>query len=641
MSEPAETSCHPVDFGFALPSMQGSRFASHRSAYESTRSARLSEDGAGSLKCNSISSESTTDITCPSGVPKDLLTVFQAEPLAYIDENQISHSIDVLDFECERDILLRTFRESGANIYVAFETATTDRLGAFLARGEGRVLHFSCHGHPQYLAVDDGWGALQTLSVWQIKEWISRGGRSLHFVFVSACHSRSIGEAFVEAGVPHVVCCRQDSHMLRADAAIEFEKFFYRALACGKHLQEAFDLACQEILVCPTLSIHDRQEEVSKFCLLPQMHQKENYHDVPIFFTQPKRQRPSYVIDSPPATLAFPPPPDNFLGRNLDIFRILQALRVSRFVRVSGPPGIGKSALIKACCRFISKRLHIMKFDDIRWVPFERDDEEDELSVCFTNLFEGLQEKIPVWLFRENYTSCIKKIIRLLEEYRVLLIVEAKSIPNDGTLKLLSFLDTLFRKTRHVSLIVIHRTDQAEFSTHRMQCVESNIEVGYLDLEAAVNLFARMCPHVAERTYHCIGNPKDLCRLLLPASSKGGVSMRLARIFEMLGEGIPENIQRRAKEMSPTTYRKLIAIGRQRELDLQVESRAAIIKRMEELSKDIADSVLDRDFERAHELQAEYDEIEALQKDFPDLRALKRKEETISFDIDMATSAKD
>ena len=37
------------------------------------------------------------------------------------------------------------------------------------------------------------------------------GGLKLDFVFVSACHSRKIGEAFVEAGVTHVVCVKVDA----------------------------------------------------------------------------------------------------------------------------------------------------------------------------------------------------------------------------------------------------------------------------------------------------------------------------------------------------------------------------------------------------------------------------------------------
>jgi hypothetical protein len=139
-----------------------------------------------------------------------------------LDINKVPRAVGRLDFDYEQEILRNAFKETGEKIAVAFETATTDRLSAFLAKGEGRILHFSCHGHPHYLAMDDWWGRLQCLKVSNLKDWIYHDGRSLRFVFVSAaCHSNSIGQAFIEAGVPHVVCCSQDSGLLRADAAIE------------------------------------------------------------------------------------------------------------------------------------------------------------------------------------------------------------------------------------------------------------------------------------------------------------------------------------------------------------------------------------------------------------------------------------
>ena len=46
-----------------------------------------------------------------------------------------------------------------------------------------------------------------------LKEFLSAEGISLQFVFVSACYSKAIGEAFVKAGVPHVVCVKVDSQV--------------------------------------------------------------------------------------------------------------------------------------------------------------------------------------------------------------------------------------------------------------------------------------------------------------------------------------------------------------------------------------------------------------------------------------------
>ena len=157
-------------------------------------------------------------------IQQDLITVFQAAPLAWISaEDGKPQPMTSIDFEFERDLLTKTFDESfseGKNrkILVDFEIATIDRLSYFLAKDEGRILHFSCHGDPSYLALEDDWGGLTTLQTSQLESWISAGGQNLQFVFVSACHSSLIGDAFVKAGVPHVVCCQYDSQ-LREDAA--------------------------------------------------------------------------------------------------------------------------------------------------------------------------------------------------------------------------------------------------------------------------------------------------------------------------------------------------------------------------------------------------------------------------------------
>jgi hypothetical protein len=166
------------------------------------------------------SSSSSSSSSSPRTNTEDLLTVFQAAPLAWVSAaDDVAHPMKAIDFEFERDLLTKTFQECvGTGIRVEYEIATTDRLGFFLAKGEGHILHFSCHGHPTYLALEDEWGGLMMLEVSRLQEWISAGGKNLQFVFVSACYSSLIGDAFVKAGVPHVLCCRYDS-MLREDAA--------------------------------------------------------------------------------------------------------------------------------------------------------------------------------------------------------------------------------------------------------------------------------------------------------------------------------------------------------------------------------------------------------------------------------------
>jgi hypothetical protein len=55
---------------------------------------------------------------------------------------------------------------------------------------------------------------LHLIYVKDLKNLLNAGGLKLDFVFISACHSRATGEAFVEAGVPHVVCVKVEEMVI-------------------------------------------------------------------------------------------------------------------------------------------------------------------------------------------------------------------------------------------------------------------------------------------------------------------------------------------------------------------------------------------------------------------------------------------
>jgi hypothetical protein len=71
---------------------------------------------------------------------------------------------------------------------------------------------------------------MQKLHVAELEELVAHGKkadddcRGLNFAFDSACHSRSIGDAFVASGVPQVVCCMSD---IWNDVLCLFQKLFY------------------------------------------------------------------------------------------------------------------------------------------------------------------------------------------------------------------------------------------------------------------------------------------------------------------------------------------------------------------------------------------------------------------------------
>ena len=192
------------------------------------------------------------------------LKVFQASPLAYGDI-----PIPFMDLDEEEAVLKEALE--GSNIDVTFEIATVTAFSTFLAQGNS-FLHLSCHGHPNQLFIEDGYGGCHILIVGDtLTQWISAGGQRLQFVFVSACHSRSVGEAFIDAGVPYVICCEQDGHQLLDQAARIFARSFYMAVANGLALQESYEMARSTVIQSPEIQQVagiNPEKEAKKFILL-------------------------------------------------------------------------------------------------------------------------------------------------------------------------------------------------------------------------------------------------------------------------------------------------------------------------------------------------------------------------------------
>ncbi|KAL7533545.1 hypothetical protein ACHAXR_008988, partial [Thalassiosira sp. AJA248-18] len=248
----------------------------------------LKEQHEAAMPLESVSdSNAVSSISDVSGEPKtnrkmppaETITVLFSAPLVWRDDENAYHPIEMLDFKLEKSLLWQCFKEASRNIDLSYDNATTDRLQAVMTRGCKR-LHFSGHGHPHSLTFEDGSGGIHWFSVEQLKALISGGlgdgEPPFEFVFVSACHSALAGHTFVGSGVPHVVCCQQESQLMDR-AALSFTRAFYLALAFGRTLKDSFEIGKHAVLSSATVPKPD--EEMAKFMLLPE----DGNHDVPIF----------------------------------------------------------------------------------------------------------------------------------------------------------------------------------------------------------------------------------------------------------------------------------------------------------------------------------------------------------------------
>ena len=92
------------------------------------------------------------------------LSILYSAPL--IDEQ--GHPISLLDFASEKQSLKESFDESGRAFEVFFGAATVDHLQEQVSQG-CEILHYSGHGHPDFLAFEGKTGVAHALEVRTLK----------------------------------------------------------------------------------------------------------------------------------------------------------------------------------------------------------------------------------------------------------------------------------------------------------------------------------------------------------------------------------------------------------------------------------------------------------------------------------------
>jgi len=287
-----------------------------------------------------------------SGVRARLVFMYSA-PLAYMDNSNYPptlRSIETLDFDVEQEILRQSLLNSGRNIELVCVNATTERLRDELTRG-CRALHYSGHGSPAHLSFEDSAGGLHVVDDAMLRSLCAAGTQKLQLVFVSACFSQRAGQAFADAGVPHVLCVNVQEQLLDRAAQI-FTHAFYLALACGDTIRDAFDVGTQAVHAAPNM----RKSESDKFLLLP----LDANHDVSLFDGVSRvgrlKRRPTLTSADELALANLPSVPEHFAGRNVEIYRLVVGVRRRRLLTVSGDRHVGKTALAIAFSHYVAKR---------------------------------------------------------------------------------------------------------------------------------------------------------------------------------------------------------------------------------------------------------------------------------------------
>jgi len=481
------------------------------------------------------------------------LTVFFSAPLGFVIKDSFKPVEADLNFQGERELLFQSFREARMDIDLTFDTATTDRLIAARSR-RCSCIHYSGHGYPKHLAFENGMGGVHWLSVDQLKSVISNGNGGeapFNFVFVSACYSLNIGQTFVEAGVPHVVCCNQNVQLMDC-AALAFTRQFYLALAYGLTVKDAFELGRQAVAVSP--GVPNSEEEMRKFVLLP----SDGNHDQPVFHATRVDHWPvngatdavSLFVgkrDGLPKITEQPLPslPLGFLGREFEMYRILQDLISKRCVALIGEPGIGLTSLASAVCHYISDRKSTLSHFEVFF--FVQPQETRGLTrisslinqLCNKLSAAGMLENIKRGSDFDDTIGCIKLA---LSNVKALIVLDGVDILDtlEDAQELPLFLGSLFQHTPVKVLL----TAQKPFGRMSFAGVGPHpIHVGPLTMKSTIKLFLFLCPHV-----HTDNERRFMLQNLCPLNESllryddAGMSDRSKDLLALMGYGNPSRI---------------------------------------------------------------------------------------------------
>mmetsp|Transcript_9746 Transcript_9746/g.22926 ORF Transcript_9746/g.22926 Transcript_9746/m.22926 type:complete len:1441 (-) Transcript_9746:184-4506(-) len=567
----------------------------------------------------------------------DRIMVFQAAPLAYFNRNSsLHHAVPLHEFGHEVNILRHVAKDAGkvdAEIEVEAQPATLDNFRMFLEKGTAGVLHFSCHGHPDQLAFENGAGYIDGLQPDALKKIMATSKVPIKLVVVNSFHSGRIGKAFLDAGVPHVVCCHH-SEVFRDKASGGFIKNLYRGLAMNKSLKQAFHMAQEAIRV------EEITKHIERYVLLPRKPEDEFYHDIPIFYTRTVPELgiadPEYEDDS----YRLPPLPRHFMGREVDMYEILEALRADDVVRLGGNRGSGKTAVATAVCRYINFRKKTFKYDNVFWMPPSEHvkPEEDTLFGDLCGLFRKILESDHNVWEDGDVIECRERINIELEGTRSLFAIDTRLFETDAAAQNLEdFLGDLLNSGNALKIILITPSDD-------LPPEEDTIYLKNLDFKATALLFGEVSRFITPNGCPAAQSSDEFGALMVPPSvaklqdQTKFSSSRRTELMGHMGGGNPRAIIKAAKQMPASTFIQLIGMANTPEI--HVDSAKTLQAAIKRWSGEKEKAVKAKNHLRALDLEKVLNELDAMRSQFRTLDDLIVQEAELQKKLEAAMSSR-
>merc|ERR1712176_1073100 len=178
-----------------------------------------------------------------------------------------------------------------------------------------------------------------------------------------------------------------------------------------------------------------------------------------------------------------PDMPDQFFGREVDIYEILESLRVDDVVRIGGVRGCGKKSILSVLSRYILERSNSFEIDSVFWLPPNTgvipnpDSLYGDLCLAFQYIIAAEDD---IW-DDENYQEARDRILTQMEGRNSILVIDGRVFTNEIAGEMLERFLTHLLNEVNVKIILITASDIARANTKRSLTEETTIFLGPLD----------------------------------------------------------------------------------------------------------------------------------------------------------------
>lgn len=411
-----------------------------------------------------------------------------------------------IEYNNDLNRIKRTLRNANCNIGFLSSKASTTNFVEVMKKNP-MILHFCGHGvdnsrsmrmastsednvEKYYLLFEDYLirGELVTCGLLESMlnsaySFSTRGLKNkLEFVFVASCHSEIMAKVFLTAGASHVLCVNKDER-ISDEICQEFTELYYRAFFFENlTFCEAFESAKTKIAA----GMFFNGEEAKFKMLLPPRY--DGPHRCTRFISKPD-QNAKFTDYTPVPTFAMPRfTHDCFVGRNKEMYEILDTLHYNRFVTVKGTIGIGKSTLIRELGNKMMDRA--LFADGIIYIDAKRDcSVERAVSILLGNqtISSIIRRKSGNKDF--DLQQSLAEIISALSSYEVLVIFDnLDNLASKASSHLRTFFDGLVSNTKGVKILT---TLFSKVETIQAGFAEKVYEVGPLSDSASAQLLLK------------------------------------------------------------------------------------------------------------------------------------------------------